>query len=124
MLRTEAQAQETWCPFARVREYVSDDPADNPVINRLFAGDPDDGAMCLASRCMAWRWARPEVMKRVLGAADRMALVEPARPAIVPKTWEFRPHDPDEDTRACWMQPEEEARAERPGFCGLAGRVE
>ena len=39
---TETEARERWCPMAR----------------EMTAWDKD--CKCIASKCMAWRWVRPE----------------------------------------------------------------
>ena len=45
MTLTETEAREKWCPMARV------DGA-----NRTSHCEELNGAMCIASRCMMWRW--------------------------------------------------------------------
>lgn len=45
---TEPEAKKKWCPFAR-------SSLNGRVANRTPTGQPDEGAMCLASECMAWR---------------------------------------------------------------------
>lgn len=49
-MKTEAEAREMWCPYARV-EYGS------AAVNRGAVIDRDELA-CIASKCMQWRWAR------------------------------------------------------------------
>lgn len=39
-----------WCPFARAR-----DASEPTGVNRTFSGEPDNGCMCIGSRCMAWK---------------------------------------------------------------------
>jgi hypothetical protein len=51
---TEEEAKTKWCPFARTRMVDSED---SPSGNRTDMGDPDLGAFCIGSACMAWRWA-------------------------------------------------------------------
>lgn len=56
---TPADAQLRWCPFARapVREYDNNgDPSAITSANRTTHGDPDPDSLCIAGRCMAWRW--------------------------------------------------------------------
>ena len=76
---TEDEAKTKWCPFVRAIGAVSDDAA----ANRWPAdpdGESDDSfgldssgqphALCIASQCMAWRWAvRPRV------AIERLAVI-------------------------------------------------
>lgn len=54
-MKTEEEARKLWCPMART--YITCD--DNEVtVNRTYAGKPEEGAHCIASDCMMWRWAR------------------------------------------------------------------
>lgn len=58
-LYTEAEAAERWCPFAMVAEGGSNVPFSfNRVQHRVGSqiGAPP-GAMCIGSKCMAFRWA-------------------------------------------------------------------
>jgi len=48
-------AKQKWCPFAR--SYASHDSS-AASINREWDGSPDNGTMCIADRCMAWRELR------------------------------------------------------------------
>jgi hypothetical protein len=62
MLLTEEEAKTKWCPFARVAgtgvAYASTPHAEAwPVtVNRGGQGERDE-VCCIASACMAWRWA-------------------------------------------------------------------
>ena len=51
----EDEAEEKWCPFARVVKHV-----DAGSFNRTVANDDSAyipiHAKCIASRCMMWRW--------------------------------------------------------------------
>jgi hypothetical protein len=68
MMLTEAEARDRWCPFARAANFDHDAhlPAGSVpvVINRWGHGNersrPHGDCMCLASRCMAWRWQGSE----------------------------------------------------------------
>lgn len=51
-LLTEAQAREKWCPLVRVQMYQRNPVGDNAPVNRNGCD-----VYCMASRCMAWRWA-------------------------------------------------------------------
>lgn len=54
---TEDEAKTKWCPFARVpMSYLDNSPA--PAVNRAYSGNSAyEGSLCIASACMAWRWA-------------------------------------------------------------------
>lgn len=57
MLLTEEDARTRWCPFARLS--MSEDAVEgNHASNRFEAGTMGHRrTRCLASECMAWRWA-------------------------------------------------------------------
>ncbi len=65
MYLTEDEAKQQWCPHARVCE-VGDGELYGPF-NRYHtseqSGPTDSGneARCIASQCMAWRWARTHI---------------------------------------------------------------
>lgn len=50
-MMTEEDALRKWCPYAMS---ASDDYEYSA--NRFTDGNPDTGARCIASKCMAWRW--------------------------------------------------------------------
>lgn len=55
MTLTEEEAKEHWCPFGRVSEYGYGTASPLcTAVNRCR-----DGSMtrCMASKCMAWKWA-------------------------------------------------------------------
>ena len=56
-LHTEKGAKSKWCPFARAVKGDHPGPA-----NRWEESFPDN--MCIASECMAWRWAVDEMRER------------------------------------------------------------
>lgn len=54
MLVTEEQAKEMWCPAARCAA-----PADSQgagTAGNRYGYSTIDGAYCIGSRCMWWRW--------------------------------------------------------------------
>lgn len=56
-MKSEAEARKCWCPFARL---VGLDA--QPAWNRAKDDDGNvflsKGTQCIASECMAWRWAQ------------------------------------------------------------------
>jgi hypothetical protein len=67
---TEDEAREKWCPFARTSGGTEEDLA----INREYGGEPDVGALCLASDCMAWRWMNEVTGRGYCGLAGAQGL--------------------------------------------------
>jgi len=64
MLLTEEQAREKWCPEARLTEISDTGALGTYAHNRIIVGRNDhtpvlSGCLCIASRCMMWRWAEP-----------------------------------------------------------------
>lgn len=68
---TEEEAKVSWCPFARM-VWATREPSGtkswktsgSPSFNRArieFSAEEKFPCNCIASRCMAWRWARAEV---------------------------------------------------------------
>ena len=57
MLKTEEEAKECWCPFARysseTREWMR---ASNRWVGAADSTSNPVPARCIASQCMAWRW--------------------------------------------------------------------
>lgn len=73
---TEDEAGKRWCPNAR----AAFTPWETTISsNRVDSGRPDPECLCVASRCMAWRWRQPtrdgeqatrgDVIREVAGAA-------------------------------------------------------
>lgn len=104
-LKTEHEARQCWCPFARSVESHG-----NSAVNRLSNGDIDMGAYCIASACMAWRWPLPLFE---VAYTDDASTTPPgdgwvdagAGLTMLGYQWK-RLHEPDK------------------GYCGLAGRAE
>lgn len=59
---TENDAKTKWCPFTRTMASLPENDSSITSINR--AGQEDEApalpqiVCCIASECMAWRWAR------------------------------------------------------------------
>jgi hypothetical protein len=53
MLLYPWEAKRKWCPFGRTPQAA--DLSMTPAINRKSDGTPDDGSLCVADDCMAWR---------------------------------------------------------------------
>lgn len=92
---TEEEAKTKWCPMTGA-------VAPNDLKKRT----------CEGSGCMAWRWSNAN--RHMVIAEDLGAIIEPLRPANVPASYTWVPHDPDEGEPAGWLEP-------RHGYCGLAG---
>lgn len=63
MLRTEAEAKEVWCPWARALVYA--EKGSSGTYNRIaLAADVQplsEVTCCIASKCIAWEWGpKPE----------------------------------------------------------------
>lgn len=52
-MKTEQEARECWCPFVRYAYGAGK----NSSGNRTDAADDKQRYNCIASDCMAWRWA-------------------------------------------------------------------
>ena len=52
-MHTEDEAKKMWCPHVR----IGDDQGASASINRAWSRGCPDAANCIASKCMAWRWA-------------------------------------------------------------------
>jgi hypothetical protein len=54
MMRTEKEARQCWCPFARA---AISDGTFAATANRAIEKTVEiEGCRCVASACMAWRW--------------------------------------------------------------------
>lgn len=61
-MKTEEEARECWCPFAR--SAFSLDPNDEMAsLCSANRGNTDNNCHCIASECMAWRWTDIVVSK-------------------------------------------------------------
>lgn len=73
-------AQKLWCPFARgvMRDYDHNGEATAITsANRTQYGAPDRDSLCIADRCMAWRW-RPNLDDGYCGLVPIAPSVEKA----------------------------------------------
>ena len=61
MLLTEEQARNKWCPHARMTDDHSEASGGN---NRWLGVKGQENCNCIASDCMAWRWADAEPQYR------------------------------------------------------------
>lgn len=67
---TEAEANTKWCPLARLAEpwcHGSGTLSPTTAVAAVNRGSPEllseewePNALCIASKCMAWRWAEPD----------------------------------------------------------------
>lgn len=100
MLRTETEASEKWCPFARIWSYTESPNGGSGAYNRHPDGGSTNGVRagcnCIASDCMAWQWfdreGTPDQDKNLEDRIDG----KPTVPLHVPQE-------------------------QRRGYCGLAG---
>ena len=60
---SEDEAKTKWCPHARVATYAMGGDGGMAATNKVSNGKIRDGARCIGSECMAWRWqvTRPEI---------------------------------------------------------------
>lgn len=77
---------------------------------------------CLGTRCMAWRWGEDEKAFKMIVCDDTHANVEPRRPDYVPASYTFSAYDAAEGQPAAWIEPDDERKGRRRGYCGLAGK--
>ena len=62
-MKTEKDAREKWCPFARVIGLSREMDQLSPPSNRIAEHSGftvTAGSLCLASQCMAWDWLAPK----------------------------------------------------------------
>ncbi len=128
-MKTEEQAREKWCPImsTRITSYSmahgGSDAVTDPSRNRYKDRQPHNSCCCIASDCMAWRWAAVTVTNAAGTHYDP----------------DFEPYIPDE-----WQDYELVDHGKQPdglyfytyqrisggekdiewfeGFCGLAGK--
>lgn len=122
----EQTAKTKWCPMARVL-IVPNGEKISVVSNRDIcfmvptnSFDPaTDITKCIASDCALWVWEKKPECRFAAFHDDPKAKDEPAppRPVGVPESWIWEPGD--EDFRAGWWEPDEEADKRRQGHCGL-----
>jgi len=99
-MMTEEEAKTKWCPFMRASD------GNGGAVN-IYDHDIDPDCMCIASKCMAWRW----------GPEPRHLLSSYAR-----EGWDHIPAEDTEDGVEHWMEPDAEYLARRDGHCGLVGK--
>lgn len=113
---TEAEAKTKWCPKAlNATDTIN-------TFNRYENGEAAHNCLCIASACMAWRWAERIPAPKFFKSSDVRATSEPPRPDHVPASYAFVPYDDVEGDAAGWAEPEESCKARRLGYCGLAGQ--
>ena len=57
MILTEDEAKTKWCPERRSARLVEDNSANSDYPRA--AASTNDGATCIGSRCMLWKWITP-----------------------------------------------------------------
>lgn len=125
---TEIQAKTMWCPYAKARDTKE---VEAVAVNRTFEGNKDSSCRCLATACMAWRWAGSDQQPRRASVPSTSdfpwdEMNEPERPAELPASYTWSP--PRLDAPGRWMEPEDEFKArrvrDRVGFCGIGGPID
>lgn len=108
-MHTKQQAKELFCPVAR----------------------SGDDALCIASRCMAWRWLdapRPRFFRaenREAKTVEESGGPARSREILAADDWKFIPWDGEDDPQdapAGWRETEESVQRRRAGYCGMAGK--
>ena len=97
MLNTLKEAVECWCPFARVAIEQKLPSAFNRVLQIDGVHGGPKAANCIASDCMAWRWADAPPGPRVIdaiawGVWDKMT-IEQQEAEIAAGQSDREPHD-------------------------------
>lgn len=98
-MHTEAEAAKLWCPMARTTHY-------NSARNRTDEGAPALACMCISSKCAMWRWCS--------GIHEVRTSEKPI------EGWEHFCAD-DEGNPEYWVEPHDEWKARREGYCGMTG---
>jgi len=65
----ENEARQKWCPFTRI-DSVAKSGAFNRYLNDSARYHLPPSSHCIASECMAWRWASEPRAKCTYGVAD------------------------------------------------------
>lgn len=117
-MHTEEQARQLWCPMARAFD-TADVGATSTNRPLAYRYGPRVDINCIASACAMWR-IEYSPSRRLRMAVDTKATSQPDRPGDVPPSWIFSPYDPEEGDPAGWVEPEDEQKARRQGYCGLA----
>lgn len=125
---TEREAASKWCPHARY-QWQSD-----PSANRWKQSLPEEQphalnpvpCRCIASECMAWRWAPPqrETMRSYADDPDAFQHRWNGVVRVHPGGWQYGHTDIDADGREFdLLSRSPTSEKPRHGFCGLAGKV-
>lgn len=69
MLKTESEAEQCWCPMARVALDAEGLASGNRFHGEFSFEWPHTGGLCVSSDCMAWRWARTATKRGYCGLA-------------------------------------------------------
>lgn len=94
-LRTEAEARQTWCPWALPRAPFSDTPPANRTAYTDSSGtivEPAKGAECIASQCSQWVWDEEKAYTDVALNLGEESLAETVE------------HDPPKDKGEGWVK--------------------
>jgi hypothetical protein len=121
VIHTEAEAKGKWCPMVRAGMYGEGTLSSGRMVAVNRDPREPDLAPCIGSACMMWRWfdLAPACRRVAFGDLNE----EPARPAHVPASWKWCSWEGELPFSATWgwLEPDEEAKARRRGYCGLSG---
>lgn len=119
---TEEDARKSWCPFGRGHLY--DNGGDDPrFAHAIVANRGKCTTLCIASRCMAWRWEGSGKCTETRWTNDELVrdqnhrftlrMVRPEGPGWIPT--------PEQPTAGMTRWTRTSANDSGRGYCGLAG---
>lgn len=113
--------------------YLTQDEAADILCQETFGEQEARFDKCVGTECMGWRWSEKMSKPRIIDCEDKTALVAEDGAAVefVPDGYKFVPAkladivntdgSPLVDKAARWVEPEDQAKARRRGYCGKAG---
>lgn len=118
-LLTEQEAKERWCPYAHALFFAERKDKPDALLseNRDFAGRGHKTCCCLASGCMAWRWAEPSHE-----LDEEREVVKTGVPSAMGGINTKPKGDEDDYAQEERVITYSRKNMARHGFCGLAGK--